>query len=84
MGRIPDTGYPALEISRILQMAQYPANYRISGRITGYPALEISQISDIRIVSISGWILKMAGYPAKPDIRPNPKALEWKGTSKVI
>ena len=50
--RYPDSfniRYPAWYLAN----ARYPANYRISGRITGYQAVEINRISGVRIVSIS-------------------------------
>ena len=49
-----------IEISRDgpdIKSAGYPA--------TGYPARQLSRIPDIRLAGY------MAGYPAKPDIRPN-------------
>ena len=57
-----------------LAHVRYPANYRISGRITGYPALKISRIFGILIDLISSILQDIencrisckTGYPAQP------------------
>ena len=45
-----------------IKSAGYPA--------TGYPARQLSRIPDIRLAGY------MAGYPAKPDIRPDIKFIK--------